>query len=163
MADDPITYLDAAGAAAAVGVSTSGLRRLAPIYEAVFGALPRSGKGSGDSPRLWSPDAVKRLAAARAAVEAGRFKSVRTALEALQGGESTGDTLETSQITSQLTDRQVLEALVTEIRTLRAEVEALRRERSLPAPVEVRIPAASNEPPGLIVRLAARIDKWFKS
>lgn len=161
MSDDPVTYLDAAGAAAVVGVSVSGLRRLAPIFEQVYGELPRSGKGSGDSPRLWSPDAVSRLATARAAVESGRFKSVRIALEALQGVESTGDSLEAAQIGSQLTDRQVLEAVLKELVELRSEVELLRRERSLSAPVEVE-PGASNEQPGLIVRLANGLDNWFK-
>ena len=38
-----MTVFDAATAAQAVGVSVSGLRRLAPIYEEVYGELPRGG------------------------------------------------------------------------------------------------------------------------
>ncbi len=161
MSDDPVTYLDAATAAAAVGVSVSGLRRLAPIYESVFGALPRSGKGSGDSPRMWSLEAAHRLAAARRLVETGQHRSVRTALEALQGVEGTGDTLEAAQIGSQLSDRQLLEVLVNEVRILRSEVETLRASgRALPQEVATE-PAAADRP-GLIIRLAAGLDNWVK-
>lgn len=58
-------------------VSSSGLRRLAAIYEGVHGALPKDPMGG----RLWSPQAVARLEAAKALVDAGRVKSVREALE----------------------------------------------------------------------------------
>lgn len=164
MSDDPVTYLDAATAAAAVGVSTSGLRRLAPIFEQVYGVLPRSGKGSGDSPRMWSLEAVNRLSTARRMVETGQHRSVRTALEALQGVESTGDGLEVPQIGSQPTDRQLLEVLVNEVRVLRSEVETLRASgRALPQAVTTE-PVAGDRP-GLLVRLAVRIDRavkqWF--
>lgn len=157
---EPITYLDAAVAAQQVGVSTSGLRRLAPIYEQVYGLLPRSGKGSGDSPRLWSPDAVSRLAAARRLVESGQHRSVRIALEALQGVESTDGSLEAILEGSQLTDRALLEALVTEVRALRSEVARLQAtDKALPqAADQIAAPDRS----GLLVRLAVRIDSWFK-
>ncbi len=160
MSDDPVTYLDAAGAAAAVGVSVSGLRRLAPIFEQVYGELPRSGKGSGDSPRMWSLKAVNRLSTARRMVETGQHRSVRAALEVLQGVESTGDGLEAAQIGSQLSDRQLLEALVNEVRVLRLEVEALRASgRTLPSAVEVE-PAADRS--GLIVRAALWLENLLR-
>ncbi len=160
MSDDPVTYLDAATAAAAVGVSVSGLRRLAPIYESVFGALPRSGKGSGDSPRMWSLQAVNRLSTARRLVETGQRKSVKTALEALQGVESTGDTLDTAQIGSQLSDRQLLEAVLSELVELRSNVSRLQAlDRTSPQTVAIE-PAADR--PGLLVRAAVRFESWLK-
>lgn len=161
MSDDTVTYLDAATAAAAVGVSVSGLRRLAPIYESVFGKLPRAGKGSGDSPRMWSLKAAHRLAAARRLVETGQRKSVKTALEALEGVEGTGDSLEVPQIGSQLSDRQLLEAVLSELVELRSEIETLRASgRALPQAVAIE-PAAADRP-GLLVRAAIRFERAFK-
>ncbi len=156
MDDNLTTYLDAAGAAAAVGVSTSGLRRLAPSYEAVYGPLPRAGKGSGDSPRLWSTVAVRRLAAARQAVEAGQHKSVRTALEALQGHENTGDGLEADLRGAQLTDRQLLEAVLSELSVLRAELAEVKQ---LPTSTPAGGTDDDRERHGLIVRFALWLER----
>ena len=151
----PEIFLDAASASKEVGVSVSGLRRLAPIYESVFGPLPRSGKGTGDSPRLWTNIAVKRLRAARGLVEANKHRSVRIALEALQAlkpTDSPEDSLEAILEDTQLTDRQVLELLVTEVQRLQIQVQELKQ---LPVPPEIKIikSAASNEH-GLIVKVA---------
>lgn len=160
--DTPEIFLDAAGAAKEVGVSVSGLRRLAPIYESVFGVLPRSGKGSGDSPRLWTNKAVERLRVARQLVEANKHKSVKMALEALQGltpSEIPGDSLEEILGASQLTDRQVLELLITEVRTLRDEVAGLKQ---LPPAAENNKLKPPEDSPGLLVRVAIRLESLLK-
>lgn len=159
---EPEIFLDAASASKEVGVSVSGLRRLAPIYESVFGLLPRSGKGSGDSPRLWPNKAVERLRVARALVEANKHRSVKTALEALEGltpSDSPEEGLEAILGPSQLTDRQVLELLVNEVRTLQAQVQELKQ---LPAPPEKLKSAAPSNEPGLIVRVATRLEGFLK-
>ncbi len=69
---------------ARLGVSASGLRRLAGIYERSVGALPRDERG-----RVWPEGAVEDLERARATVREQRAVSIEAALrgqEAPQGG-----------------------------------------------------------------------------
>ena len=147
-------------------MSISGLRRLAPIYESVYGRLLRTGKGGSDNPRLWSSEAVNRLAAARRLVEVGRYHAVKNALEALRDGdvpESAPNNLEAILETTELTDRAVLELLVSEVKALRLEVLELKQNRLLTQPFENKIlENVGEDKQSLVVRLAVRVDNWLK-
>ncbi len=68
--------------ASRLGISGPGLRRLALIYERVYGELPRDPKLG----RVWPQGAVERLERARADVQAGRAVSVEAALAAIRAG-----------------------------------------------------------------------------
>lgn len=74
--------------AEALGVSPSGLRRLAEIYAAVCGELPRDPRSRS---RLWPPRAVRELATARRLVAGKRAASVSEALVSLRQGEADSD------------------------------------------------------------------------
>ncbi len=76
------TYLTPGDAAQRLGVSASGLKRLAKIYAELYGPLPRD---SADN-RLWPSDAIERLEAARALVETKRISSIKEALHAVDRG-----------------------------------------------------------------------------
>jgi hypothetical protein len=143
-------------AASRLGVSGSALRRLSIAYEQVFGPLPEGGSG-----RLWPVEAVERLAAARALLAAGRARSARDALEAVEAGAevSPAAALEVSR------DARVLEVIAARlegVERLEREVEALRREvselRALP-PGEVETKAGARVAGGPLVRLAHRLER----
>ncbi len=70
-------------AAHRLGVSPSGLRRLAAAYEEVCGDLPRK---IGTKARLYPEAALVEIAQARTLVEAGRYNSNVEALNALKRG-----------------------------------------------------------------------------
>ena len=70
-------------AAATLGVSGTGLRRLADIYAEVHGDLERDPKTNN---RIWTGLAVDRLAAARALLRSGRADSIKSALVAAEEG-----------------------------------------------------------------------------
>ncbi len=126
-----VTLLEPSAASERLGVSASGLRRLAPIYENVYEPLPR--RGSGDMSkraRLWSTEAVERLKDARALVEQGRCKTILEALQALQAGVI--KTLEVEPVNRQqgldIATRKTLELLIEEVSALRDEIAALRKD-----------------------------------
>jgi hypothetical protein len=58
-----------------LGVSPSGLRRLAAIYERAVGPLPRDERG-----RVWPEDALEEIQRAREAVQSQRAVSIEAAL-----------------------------------------------------------------------------------
>ncbi len=148
MADDQITYLDAASAADKVGISVSGLRRLAPIYEEVHGPLPRGGRGSGDSPRLWSLEAVIRLNKARLMVAAGMARSVRDALLATDSSDAPS----AETITALGSQGSVVEALglvLTELRSVSEVNSALRVELQELRGQVAELRAAQSQPEAL--------------
>lgn len=62
--------------AARLGVSGSTFRRISADYEQVFEPLPRDQQNR----RHWTPEAVRRVALAHAAVREGQAESTRTAL-----------------------------------------------------------------------------------
>ena len=134
-APEVVTLYEPATAAEKLGVSASGLRRLAPIYEAVHDELPRSGKGREDKrARLWPHEAVERLRTARALLEAGRYTTIQAALEALRDGKVSNTdelTLEASQRGADVATQQALQVLLDEMRALRGEVAELRTIRGL--------------------------------
>ncbi len=70
-------------AARRLGVSPSGLRRLAGAYSEIYGELQKDASGTS---RIWSGEAVSRLEAARALMAAGRARSVKDALMAVERG-----------------------------------------------------------------------------
>lgn len=129
--DEPlVTLLEPSAAAERLGVSASGLRRLAPIYEKVHEPLPRRGTGDESKrARLWSTAAVDRLQDARALVDKGRCKTILEALQALQAGVIT--TLEVEPVNRQqgldIATRKTLELLIKEVSALRDEIAELRQ------------------------------------
>lgn len=125
-----VTLLEPSAAAERLGVSASGLRRLAPIYEQVHEPLPRRGTGDKSKrARLWSVEAVERLQDARALVEQGRCRTILEALRGLQAGVIT--TLEVEPANRQtgvdVATQRTLELLVREVSALRHEVAELRQ------------------------------------
>ena len=134
MSDDAPTMYEPATAAEKLGMSASGLRRLGPIYEAVHGELPRTGKGAEDKrPRLWPAEAVERLTTARALVVAKRYETIEKALEALRDGielDGEGLAIEAPQRGSELATQHALRVLLEEVQGLRGEVVALQRQVS---------------------------------
>lgn len=147
MADDSELLLEPSAAAEALNVSPSGLRRLAPLYEAVFGELPRRGDGAEDKrARLWPKSSVEKLSAARALVDADksrrvkRYKTIQDALEAIRNGtadkprEVVGYHFAPDEAT-----QEAFGVLLSQMRklqdsheALRAEVRELRADRLLP-------------------------------
>ncbi len=154
MSDDVLR--EAGAAAEAVGVSASGLRRLAPIYEAVHGELPRKPKSLN---RLWPSKAIERLQRARQLVEAERYRTISDALTALARGLD-ADEVELAPTAARANPdvtQKALEVLTLEVRALRQEVAGLK---ALPAPAADRQP---DEPQhGLIVRVAIRLEHWLR-
>jgi hypothetical protein len=110
-----------------LGVSPSGLRRLASIYESVHGDLPKDAMGG----RLWEPQAVARLEAAKALVNAGRVKSVREAL--VRPEESIVSELEA--LPRKVDASEALDLVLAELRDLRVQVTDLQN-RQLEGPHE---------------------------
>jgi hypothetical protein len=158
MSDVPevVTLYEPATAAEKLGVSASGLRRLAPIYEQVHEPLPRRGIGDKSKrARLWSVEAVDRLQDARALVEQGRCKTILEALRALQAGVIT--TLEVEPVNRQqgldVATQRTLELLVKEVSALRDEVAELRQD------TDQRKSLETSDRHGLIVRFGF----WLES
>ncbi len=132
---EPMVLLPPKEAARRLGIVPSTLRRLAPIYEGIFGELPWEGDAEGGG-RLWPSDAVERLQAGRALVAEGRAKSLDSALRALAGGATPPETLarpDTAEEALRLLgslggDLRAIRERLEEIPLLRREVEALRAE-----------------------------------
>src|ERR687895_2836395 len=74
-----------ADVAARLGVSPAGLRRLAVVYERVYGELARDPRYG----RVWPQEAVERLERARNTVHTGQAVSVESALNALASSDPT--------------------------------------------------------------------------
>ncbi len=140
MNDADIVY-DPARAADLLGVSASGLRRLAPIYERVFGELKRVGKGDEEKrSREWPSEAVGRLQAARQVTGRGKpYRTIEAALGAIrEGAEVEGVEIDfaSRHAGAEGAIGEALQVLLSEVRTLRDEVagpiteklEALQRE-----------------------------------
>jgi len=105
-----------------LGVSSSGLRRLALIYERVHGDLPRDPRLG----RMWPTEAIERLALAREEVQAGRAVSIEAALAALRvlPGQPSAPV---QRPQAQAVPREPLEAMVEEMKLLRGAVEGMSR------------------------------------
>jgi DNA-binding transcriptional MerR regulator len=190
MSENEGVLLPPAEAMRALGVSASGLRRYASIYEELHGDMPRDNQGR----RLWNRNAVDALRAAKGLVDAGKVSSIGQALEGLQdapetiieaaaklGAKPTDDAL--SRVLEQLNSVNRLEH---EVQLLRDQVERQNElieqmiARALPPGVDdERIDQAlevemlkSQEPatvseddddsrPGVLVRAAQRLERWL--
>jgi hypothetical protein len=115
--------LKSGAAAKILGVSTTTLNWLAPIYEQVRGELPRGGRHV----RLWPLEAIERIQSAGWAVTERRAESLEAALRGIETPEdlqsfrlqarSLGGTLETRA------SPRALEELAEELHALREVVE----------------------------------------
>lgn len=112
--DQDQTIYEPKDAAQWLGLSGAGLRRLAPIYERVYGDLPRDARRG----RLWPQHAIYRLDRARMLVQEGRSPSVEAALRY----EETGDDADLYPAPRKPADAN-LAALLEELRGLRQAVE----------------------------------------
>lgn len=136
-------------AAGQLAVSGAGLRRLAVIYERVHGDLPRDQR----SGRLWTQEAIERLARAREMVQGGRAPSVDAALRAEAAGED-ADPWPVPRSAA----RDDLAPLVEELRRLREAVEVqgetLARLEEENRALRQALPAAPEEaePPSQVSR-----------
>lgn len=129
MADEAEVVLNPGDVARRLGVSPSGLRRLAGVYAELYGDLPKDASGTS---RLWPLEAVRQLEAARALLSAGQARSIKDALIAVETGAAPRVEMVAAQ------DRDVikalgvvaaqLEAVLDSNRRLEAEVAALRSE-----------------------------------
>lgn len=108
-----------------LGVSPSGLRRLASIYVEVHGELPRH---PATQNRLWPVVAVERLQAARTLVEAGRARSVREALQLLE--HEVDLSVELQDPAATLPTGEALGVLVEAVQALREELAEVRRDNA---------------------------------
>ncbi len=156
-------------AARRLGVSPSGLRRLAAVYAGVHGPLPKDSAGTS---RIWPQEAVGRLERARALMAAGQARSIRDGLLAVgRGAVATseaalslgrdGRTVEalgvvSAQMEAVLEGNRRLEA---EVRALREEVEASRR---LPGAVSPERREPVETPPGPFVRAAQWLEQRLR-
>ncbi len=142
----PVTLLEAGAAAEQLGLSPSGLRRVAAIYEAVHGELPRK---RDTKARLYPAEALERLTTARRLVEAEVYRSIGEALQALERGvpvDLTAEPLEVAPVRSQAVPNEALGVLLGELRGLREENAEIRAElRALRSEVGElrRLPPAS--------------------
>lgn len=168
-----------------LGMSPSGLRRLATVYTELYGKLGKDSAGA----RIWTPEAVRRLEAARTLMAAGRARSIKDALQAVEAGvepsiaEATalGQDGRIVEALGVLTAR--LEAVLDSNERLEGEVAQLRAElqepRALPPkPWERPVafgagdaPESDRETPsearagsgdasgGVLVRLARRLER----
>lgn len=127
-------------AATLLGVSPSGLRRLAEIYSAVCGELPRDPRTRS---RLWPEEALAELSGARELVLGNRAGSIREALESIRRGDNEPPSLDRRPgVEPNGAERA---ELVAELRELRSELGDIRTELA-----QVRETAA-----GLLNRLDA--------
>jgi hypothetical protein len=148
-----------------LGVSPSGLRRLAGVYAQVHGELPKDSSGTS---RQWPGEAVNRLEAARALMAAGQARSIKDALMAVEGGAAPpvevaaagGEVVAALGVVATR-----LEAVLASNERLEAEVEALRREvataRALPEG-EQGAETVTGKSSGVLVRVATWLERLLR-
>ena len=138
-----------------LGVSSAGLRRLAVLYERVYGQLGRDPRQG----RVWPQEAVERLERARAKVRAGQAVSIEAALNSLTLGEPGAEVPEPPELAqaSEEQDRdRALGAVVGELRALRLAVEE-QNHRLHALEEENRQLRASLPPPG-----SGQVPPWWE-
>jgi DNA-binding transcriptional MerR regulator len=154
---------DPAQAAELLGVSASGLRRLAPIYESVFGELKRVGKGDEEKrSREWPADAIERLLTARRLTGRGKpYRTIEAALEAIRDGVET-DTTDIDfggrQAGADAAIGEALQVLLSEVHALRNEIQELKQGRELPITKE----EFKSDAVGTFGRLGRRLDTLLR-
>jgi DNA-binding transcriptional MerR regulator len=148
-----------------LGVSPSGLRRLASVYAGLYGELPKDSSGTS---RQWPSEAVYRLEQARALMAAGQARSIRDALVAVESGaappvEVAVQDARVAEALGVVAAR--LEALQASNERLEAEVEALRSEvatgRALPEG-EQGAETVTGESSGVLVRAARWLERFLR-
>jgi hypothetical protein len=102
-----------------LGISRSRLNQLAPLYEQVFGELPRG----GGHVRLWTPEAIEHIRSARLAVEEGRAVNMG---DALRGFETPEEAQSSQTLARKSGERPEIQASPRAPEDLAAEVHALR-------------------------------------
>ncbi len=134
--------LSPAQVAERLGISAAQLRKYAPIYEELFGPLPRDARGR----RVYPQEAVARLEAARARIQEGRAESIRAAL---------------AQLEEALTPAGTADSILEELRRIRAVLEAYRErlERLERESREVREALERLEGRGASLEVA-RLEPW---
>lgn len=136
--DVDITFYTPAQVAQVLGVSAPSVRRIALVYEGVFGPLPRDERGH----RHWPQNALHRTQAAHQALGTGSVASLEAALRLINEGDDLPVPVDLPAATP---GPDVLAEVLQELRRLREVVEAqhlelgaLREEvrglRQLPAP-----------------------------
>ncbi len=157
MSDDDV-LLEAGAAAEVVGVSASGLRRLAPLYEQVHGELPRKPRSNN---RLWPQTAIERLQAARRLVERERYRTITDALTALARGIEADDLELEPRAAPASPDatQRAIEVLTNEVRLLRTELAEMKQ-----LPQETGSGEKQDDPQrhGLIARAAIALEGWLR-
>ncbi len=159
--------MSAGTAADRLGVSPSGLRRLAIIYTSVHDELPREPKTNN---RVWPVEAVAKLEQARALVEAERYRSIKEALEAVEQGAPVDLDVENVKALSlsEASARELLGMLIDETRAMRAALETLHRDNeqmrakveALATPVLPSAPETpQGAPTGMLVRVAMSLER----
>jgi DNA-binding transcriptional MerR regulator len=119
---DSEAHLTPKQAAKRIGISTSGLRRLAGEYAKVYGPLPRD---ESTDARLWPESALERLAKARELTRLDPdIKSVKEALEALEKGID----LSAADLAPTQAPQIDAAAVVDLLQSMRDEIAELRRE-----------------------------------
>lgn len=104
-----------------LGISGAGLRRLALIYERVYGEFQRDPRLG----RVWTPEAIERLRIARELVQDGRATSVEVALRVLDAsGGVEGVPTSAGRSRGPI---EALEPLIEEMRLLRGAIEGMSR------------------------------------
>jgi hypothetical protein len=145
-----------------LGVSPSGLRRLAGVYAQVYGDLPKDSSGTS---RQWPGEAVYRLEQARALMAAGQARSIKDALLAVEKGATPsadaalalgqdGRVVEALGVVAAR-----LEAVLESNRRLEAEVEALRREVATSRALPELDKAALQDRPGVLTRVLRWLER----
>lgn len=142
------TFYTPAQVAQVLGVSAPSVRRIALVYEGVFGPLPRDERGH----RHWPQNALHRTQAAHQALGTGSVASLEAALQLINEGD---DLPVPVDLSAAAPEPDVLTEVLQELRRLREVVEAqhlelgaLRQEvmglRQLPAPAP--LPPAAPAP-----------------
>lgn len=190
MSGDAEVVMTPGDVAKRLGVSPSGLRRLASVYAGLYGELPKDSSGTS---RQWPSEAVYRLEQARALMAAGQARSIRDALVAVESGAAppVGVAVQDARVAEALgvvaARLEALQAsnerLEAEVAALRAEVAASRAlpEAASPGVAEVSLDGAAmqvgtqhrgigegvqNSTGGALERLGRHVDqlfRWFKA
>lgn len=177
-------------AAERLGVSSSGLRRLATLWEEVYGPIHWEGEREGGG-RVYPQSVVGKLEAARALVREGRSKSIQNALQALDDGATPpthglarpgavdGDIMlalfaeiqamreeltqlrtDTAEMKNQLPPPEGGDTLASEVRALREQVSVLTETRTQTEAAPAQ--EGSDPQAGLLVRAAARLEHLWR-
>lgn len=178
-------------AATRLGVSPSGLRRLATLWEQIYGPIRWEGEREGGG-RVYPETVIAKLEAARALVQQGQSKSIQNALQALDSGttpslqglarpgvpqddillallneirsmreELTQLRVENLEMKNQLPPPEASDTLASELRALQERVSALTSIKEPTMPNDAQHPGEHEV--GVLVRAAARLERLWRA